>query len=137
MAAKNLSVRTLYDFLTRHDPDAQSIREAIEFPDNTIPNRRTFDRRLSGWREAAFLYMQTATYWFLIHKLVGIARLAVDRKMFSAFGKLWHAKDKKKDWIPPKVRNIDKTASWQKSRYCGWIFGHALDVFVTIGKLVV
>jgi len=136
MVAKNLSVRGLYDFLVRNDPDAEEIRDTIAFPDGTIPNRRTFDRRLAQWRESAFQYIQEATIWFVIHRCIGIARLAVDRKMFASFGKLWHAKDKKQGRIPPKVRNIDTTASWQKSRYCGWVFGHGLDVFVTIGKLV-
>lgn len=69
-------------------------------------------------------------------KLIGIARLAVDRKMFAAFGKLWHAKDKKANRIPTGVRNIDKSASWQKSYYRGWVYGHGLDVFVTVGKIV-
>ena len=137
MVAKNLSVRGLYDFLVRTDPDAVEIRETIAFPGNNIPNRRTFDRRLAQWKDAAVLYVQAATFWFIIHKLVGIAKLAVDRKMFASFGKLWHAKDKKAGRIPPNVRNIDTTASWQKSRYCGWVFGHGLDVFVTIGKLVI
>jgi len=137
MVAKNLSVRALYDFLIRDDPDACEIRDTIAFPEHTIPNRRTFDRRLAKWKESAFLYIQQATFWFMLHKLIGIARLAVDRKMIASFGKLWHAKDKNAGRIPPKVRNIDRTASWQKSRYCGWVFGHGLDVFVTIGKLVI
>jgi hypothetical protein len=137
MVVKNLSVRGLYDFLVRNDPDALEIRETIAFPRNSIPTRRTFDRRLAQWKHSALLYIQQATLWFVIHKLVGIAKLAVDRKMFASFGKLWHAKDKKKGRIPPRVRNIDTTAAWQKSRYCGWVFGHGLDVFVTIGKLVI
>lgn len=136
MVAKHLSVRGLHAYLTRDDPDAQIIKETIAFPDQNIPDRRTFDRRLSRWKDSAMQYVQIATVWFISKKLVGIARLVTDRRMFQAFGKLWHAKDKKAGRIPPKVRNIDKDASWQKSYYRGWVFGHGLDVFVSIGKLV-
>lgn len=136
MVTKNLSLRGLHAFLVRDDPDAKSIRETIQFPDNHIPNRRTFGRRLAQWQESARAYIACITVWFIEKKLVGIARLSLDRKMFQAFGKLWHSKDKKAGVIPKGVRNIDTTASWQKSYYRGWVYGHGLDVFVTIGKLV-
>lgn len=136
MTTKNLSVRGLRAFLLREDPDAQVIREIIAFPEKHIPDRRTLDRRLSRWKESAMQYVQTATGWFTSKKLVGIAQLVTDRRMFQSFGKLWHSRDKKANHIPKGLRNIDKDASWQKSHYRGWIFGHSLDVFVSIGKLV-
>lgn len=137
MVAKHLSVRGLYDFLVRDDPDAKVIRDTIAFPDHTIPNRRTFDRRLSQWRESAMLYIKQATAWFVRRKLVGIARLVTDRRMFPSLGGLWHSKDKKANRIPKGARNIDRDAGWEKSHYRQWVFGHGLDVFVTIGKLVI
>lgn len=137
MVAKGLSVRGLYDFLVRDDPDAKIIRETIKFPDDQVPNRRTFDRRLSKWKESAMLYIKYATEWFITNKLIGVARLVTDRRMFNALGGLWHSKDKKMNRIPKGARNIDKDAGWEKSHYRQWVFGHGLDVFVTIGKLVI
>lgn len=137
MVAKHLSVRGLYDFLVRDDPDAEIIRKTIEFPENQIPNRRTFDRRLSKWKEPAMLYIRYATEWFIVKKLVGIARLVTDRRMFNALGGLWHSKDKKINHIPKEARNIDRDAGWEKSHYRQWVFGYGLDIFITIGKLVI
>lgn len=136
MVAKGFSVRALWEYLKRDDLDAVMVREAIEFPDGNIPNRRTFDRRLSRWSQSAVTYIEAAIRWFTIKKLIGTARLALDRRMFAALGKLWHSKDQKLGIIPKGLRNVDKDASWSKSHYRGWVFGHGLDVIVTIGKLV-
>lgn len=67
--------------------------------------------------------------------LVGLSRLTLDRRMFAALGKLWHSKDQKKGVIPKGLRNMDKDASWSKPYYRGWVYGHGLDVMVSIGKL--
>lgn len=138
MAAKRLSVRGLHAFLTNtEDYQAEALRKIILFPEGKIPNRRTFNRRFKKSMLAVQLYMLVATGW-LIKKLgLGIARLSLDNRMFEAFGAIWHRKDQEKGVIPGKVRNIDITAGWGVSAYRGWIWGHALDVFVTTGKLIV
>lgn len=136
MVAKGFSVRALWEYLLRDDLDAVMIREVIEFPEGKIPNRRTFDRRLSQWSYSAYIYIEAATEWFVFKRLIGIARVALDRRMFNALGKLWHSKDQKKGIIPRGLRNVDKDASWSKSHYRGWVFGHGLDVAVSVGKLV-
>lgn len=137
MVAKNLSVRGLYAFLTRDDSEARAIRKAIGFPHGQIPTRRTFDRRLRNWKPSAQAYLRQALDWFIAGKYLGISRLALDRRMFRSLGKLWHSKDKKRNHIPQGLRNIDRTASWQKSYYRGWIYGHGLDVLVSTTELVV
>lgn len=135
MVAKHLSVRGLYDFLCR--TDGNSARLVIPFPEGKIPNRRTFDRRFKQSLSALQIAMIAMTV-FLVKKFhLGIARLSLDNKMFQAFGAIWHRSDQKKGIIPKSLRNVDKTAGWGISAYRGWIFGHALDVFVTTGKLVV
>ena len=68
---------------------------------------------------------------------LGIARLALDNRMFQAFGNLWHRKDQIKGSIPKGLRNVDQTAGWGFSHYRRWIFGHALEVFVTTGNIVI
>jgi len=138
MAAKKLSVRGLYAFLTsKEDYQAETVRNTIPFPGGNIPNRRTFNRRFKKSMLAIQKYMLSAVL-LLVKKLgIGIARLSLDNRMFEAHGAIWHRKDQVKGVIPDKVRNIDPTAGWGVSAYRGWVFGHALDVFVTTGKLVV
>lgn len=138
MVAKKLSVRGLYAFLTsKEDCQAESVRNTIPFPDGNIPNRRTFNRRFKKSMLSLQLYMLSAVFLLVRRLGLGIARLSLDNRMFEAFGAIWHRKDQKKGIIPEKVRNIDTTAGWGVSAYRGWIFGHALDVFVTTGKLVI
>lgn len=138
MVAKKLSVRGLYAFLiNQSDYQAQMVRKAIPFPDNQIPSRRTFDRRLKSWLPSGQQYMLVATS-FLVKKFkLGIARLAVDNRMFEAVGSTWHRKDQKQGTIPKGLRNVDQSAGWSMSAYRGWVFGHGLDVLTTTGKLVV
>lgn len=138
MAAKKLSVRGLYAFLTsKEDYQAEAVRKTIPFPEGKIPNRRTFNRRFKASILSIQFYMLSAVL-FLVKRLgLGIARLSLDNRMFEAVGATWHRKDQKKGILPEKVRNIDITAGWGVSAYRGWVFGHALDVFVTTGKLVI
>ena len=81
--------------------------------------------------------MIATTSWLVEKFELGIARLAVDNRMFEAFGSIWHKKNMEKGIVPDKLRNVDKSAGWGVSAYRGWVFGHGLDVFTTVGKLVV
>jgi len=138
MVAKRLSKRGLYAFLTSHDDlAAVMIRETIPFPGKVIPNRRTFDRRLGSIQSVAQLYLLTGAKFLKQRIGLGLARLALDNRMFPAKGGVWHSKNQKQGIIPEKLRDVDQTAGWGKSAYRGWVFGHGLDVFVTTGKLVV
>jgi hypothetical protein len=134
LVAKRLSVRNLYSFLTCKEADA--IRHIIPFPNRRVPNRRTFDRRLKQAVTSFQLYMLAGTALLVKKFHIGIARLSLDNRMFEAFGAIWHRKDQLKGVIPEKLRNVDETAGWGVSKYRGWVFGHALDCFVTTGKLV-
>lgn len=138
MAAKKLSVRGLYAFLTsKEDYQAQAVRNTIPFPDAKIPNRRTFNRRFTTSMLSIQMYMLSSVFLLVKRVKLGLSRLALDNRMFEAFGGIWHRRDQVKGIIPEEVRNIDTTAGWGVSAYRGWIFGHALDVFVTTGRLVI
>lgn len=134
IVAKRLSVRGLYTFLTSSDGCA--IAAAIPFPEGAIPNRRTFDRRFKTSMLSVQVAMITITQFAIRRFHLGIARLSLDNRMFPAFGGIWHRKDQKKGIIPKGLRNVDRTAGWGISAYRGWVYGHALDVFVTTGKIV-
>lgn len=138
MVAKRLLVRGLYAFLTRTDDyQAITIRVVIPFPKGRIPTRRTFDRRLKNWQVSVQLYMLGLVLILMRRFRLAISRLSFDNRMFEAVGAIWHAKDMKENHIPTGLRNIDKSAGWGVSKYRGWIFGHALEVIVATGKLVI
>lgn len=138
MVAKQLSKRGLYVYLTRDDDlVAISIRETIPFPDEQIPTRRTFDRRLSACQETAQLYLLEGAKFLVKLIGLGLARLALDNRMFPAMGAIWHRKHQKLGIIPKGLRNVDRLAGWGVSAYRKWVFGHGLEVFVTTGKLVI
>jgi hypothetical protein len=138
MVSKGLSVRGLHRFLSQ-TPDllAAQVAHIIPFPESKIPHKRTFDRRLKKLTLSLQLYMLCVARVLHERFKLGLARLAVDNRMFPAVGAIWHKKDQVKGNIPEGLRNVDTAAGWGCSAYRGWIFGHALELIVTTGKLVV
>ena len=51
-----------------------------------------------------------------------------DKSLFKAAGLVWHQKDRLKDHLPKGLRGVDKTATWSKSGYHGWVYGHAVHL---------
>lgn len=51
--------------------------------------------------------------------------------MTKAKGPVWHKKQKQKGIIPKGLRGIDKEATWSKSGYDGWVYGHGSFSIVT------
>ena len=47
-----------------------------------------------------------------------------DKSLFKAAGPVWH----QKDHLPKDLRGVDKTATWSKSGYHGWIYGYGLHL---------
>ena len=54
-----------------------------------------------------------------------------DKSLFKAKGPVWHQKDRKRDHVPDKLRNLDRDATWCKSAYHGWVYGYGLHVTST------
>ncbi len=54
-----------------------------------------------------------------------------DKSLFKAKGAVWHQKDRQRDHIPDKLRNLDQDATWSKSAYHGWVYGYGLHVTCT------
>ncbi len=44
--------------------------------------------------------------------------------MIKAKGPVWHQKDKAANRVPPRLKGLDKEATWSKSRADGWVYGH-------------
>ena len=51
-----------------------------------------------------------------------------DKSLFKAAGPVWHQKDRLKDHLPKDLRGVDKTATWSKSGYHGWVYGYGLHL---------
>ena len=49
-----------------------------------------------------------------------------DKSLFKAAGPVWHQKDRTRDHLPKGLRGVDKTATWSKSGYHGWVYGYGL-----------
>jgi hypothetical protein len=47
-----------------------------------------------------------------------------DKMMNKALGPVWHAKHKAQGIIPDGLRGVDQEATWGKSHYDGWVYGH-------------
>lgn len=51
--------------------------------------------------------------------------------MVKAKGPVWHKKWKERNEIPKKLTGIDRDATWGKSAYDGWIYGHGTFCIVS------
>ena len=51
-----------------------------------------------------------------------------DKSLFKAAGPVWHQKDRLNDHLPKGLRGVDKTATWSKSGYHGWVYGYGLHL---------
>ena len=54
--------------------------------------------------------------------------------MIRAQGPLWHKKHKRKGIIPPRLRGVDKEATWCTSNADGWVYGHGTFSIVSHAK---
>ena len=51
-----------------------------------------------------------------------------DKSLFKAAGPVWHQKDRRNGHLPKNLRGVDKTATWSKSGYHGWVYGYGLHL---------
>ena len=51
-----------------------------------------------------------------------------DKSLFKAAGPVWHQKDRSEGHLPKNLRGVDKTATWSKSGYHGWVYGYGLHL---------
>ena len=54
--------------------------------------------------------------------------LIEDASLFKAQGPVWHQSDREANRVPEKLRHLDQEASWGKSAYHGWVYGHSLHL---------
>lgn len=128
LAVVAVTMRTFRDSelhkLLGKDP---KLRGAIGF--ERLPHRTTIGRRLAS------LVPEAQQQIDLLGKCI-VAEVrptsqqpevsAVDGRMYQAQGPKWHHGDRKKDILPPGLRNVDMESEWSKSGYRGWVQGYRL-----------
>ena len=97
-----------------------------------VPHRTTFSRRYK-----ALSAVLTSFIAFIGQKAVDLGdefanfHLVEDKSLFKAPGPVWHQSDRKEEYIPDKLRNLDTDATWSKSAYQGWVYGYGLHITCT------
>jgi hypothetical protein len=96
-----------------------------------IPDRTTLARRFKSVYGFVKEQIQHMGNMLILKEIAGSTMCSVDSTMHQACGNIWHKKHKKINFIPPKLRNIDKDADWGKSEYKGWVFGYKTHLIST------
>ena len=96
------------------------------------PSRSTLSRRYKAVFPLLREFCEFIADWSVL-KGYGFSHTLVyeDKSVFKAAGPVWHKKDRAKNHIPKGLRNVDKTASWSKSAYHGWVYGYGLHLTTT------
>lgn len=96
-----------------------------------IPNRTTLARRFKTLYYFVKGQIRHMGNVLTAKKITAASICSIDSTMHNACGNIWHKKHKKINFIPPKLRNIDKDADWGKSEYKGWVFGYKTHLVAT------
>lgn len=128
LAVVAVTLRTFRDSelhkLLEKDP---KLRQALGF--ERVPHRTSIGRRLAGLVPEAEQQIN-----LLGERIVEEIKpessqpkvSAIDGRMYQAQGPKWHHADRKKELIPPGLRNVDIESEWSKSGYRGWVQGYRL-----------
>jgi len=101
----------------------------------SLPDRRTFDRRLSTISVDIKERISTMGNLFVNERLVDPYIVAIDSTLLRAKGHLWHKSSMNKGIVPRS--GIDTDARWGFSHTKGWIFGYKLHITASTGSLIV
>lgn len=118
--------KTMHNLLINNPP----LASAFGFRER-IPDRTTLARRFKALYDFVKEQIQHLGNVFVSKKITASTMCSVDSTMHNACGNIWHKKHKKINFIPPRLRNIDKDADWGKSEYKGWVFGYKTHLIAT------
>lgn len=97
----------------------------------SIPDRTTLSRRFKQLYEFVKKQVQHMGKVLTNKELAASTICSVDSSMHKACGNIWHKKHKKINYIPPRLRNIDKDAGWGVSKYKRWVYGYKTHLIST------
>ena len=128
------SNRALHDFLAMDCyPYNRKIMKACGL--TSLPDRRTFDRRLSTISIDIKERIAAMAALFIKKRLVDPYVVSVDITLLKAKGHVWHKSSMIKGIVPRS--GIDTDARWGFSHTKGWIFGYKLHITSSTGSLIV
>ena len=128
------SNRALHDFLAMDCyPYNRKIMKACGL--TSLPDRRTFDRRLSTISIDIKERIAAMAALFIKKRLIDPYIVSVDSTLLKAKGHLWHKSSMIKGIVPRS--GIDTDARWGFSHTKGWIFGYKLHITSSTGSLIV
>jgi hypothetical protein len=128
------SNRALHDFLAMDCyPYNRKIMKACGL--TSLPDRRTFDRRLSTISIDIKERIAAMAALFVKKRLVDPYIVSVDSTLLKAKGHVWHKSSMIKEVVP--CSGIDTDARWGFSHTKGWIFGYKLHITASTGSLIV
>jgi hypothetical protein len=114
------SNRALHDFLAMdYYPYNRKIMKACGL--TSLPDRRTFDRRLAKISVDVKEKIAAMEVLFIKENFVDPYIVTIDSKLLKAKGHLWHKSSMIKGIVPRS--GIDIGARWGFSHTKGWIFG--------------
>jgi hypothetical protein len=128
------SNRALHDFLAMdYYPYNRKIMKACGL--TSLPDRRTFDRRLAKISFDIKERIAGMGNLFVKEKLVDPYIVAIDSTLLRAKGHVWHKSSMIKGVVPHS--GIDTDARWGFSHAKQWIFGYKLHIISSTGSLIV
>ena len=101
----------------------------------SLPDRRTFDRRLSTISVDIKERISTMGNLFVNERLVDPYIVAIDSTLLRAKGHIWHKSSMIKGVVPRSGIDID--ARWGFSHTKGWMFGYKLHITSSTGSLII
>ena len=128
------SNRALHDFLAMdYHPYNRKIMKACGL--TSLPDRRTFDRRLAKISVDIKERIATMAVLFVKEKFVDPYIVAIDSTLLRAKGYIWHKSSMNKGIVPRS--GIDTDARWGFSHTRGWVYGYKLHITSSTGSLIV
>ena len=128
------SNRALHDFLAMdYYPYNRKIMKACGL--TSLPDRRTFDRRLKTISADTKERIAAMAVLFVKENFVDPYIVTIDSTLLRAKGHLWHKSSMIEGVVPRS--GIDTDARWGFSHTKGWIFGYKLHITASTGSLVV
>lgn len=127
------SNNALHEFLEIDSPYNKKLMMACGL--KSIPDRRTFDRRLKTLPVDIKQRIAAMGNLFVVQKLVDPYIVTADSALMRARGSVWHKSSMKKGEVPHS--GIDTDARWGFSHTKGWVFGYKLHATASTGSLIV
>jgi hypothetical protein len=128
------SNRALHGFLAMdYYPYNRKVLKACGL--TNLPDRRTFDRRLSTISVDIKERIAAMAVLFVKKKFVDPYIVAIDSTLLRAKGHVWHKSSMIKGVVPRS--GTDTYARWGFSHTKGWIFGYKLHITSSTGSIIV